>query len=358
MRGLFSTWRGRALYLLLCYWLGLALAGVMVLGTGIGWLSALLVAVPVMLVYGVAAGFSGYYLCRAYPLSVRSPLVVLAVMLVAAFFAGILWLALVQLWNSLLLWLQQPWAGMPIAPALSAMLFGIGVLLYGLSLAVHYLVHEFVRAKAAEQRALESRLSAQEAELRMLRTQIDPHFLFNSLNSISALTSSNPAGARQMTQELASFFRHSLGMEAHQKVTLSEELRLIRHFLAIEQVRFGDRLRVEQDVGEGAGACLVPPMLIQPLVENAVKHGICNLIDGGFIRITASCHGSLLHISVVNDVDADMPAPALNGIGLNNVRQRLAGAYQHEASVHWGRRDLIFSVDIQMPALASEELTV
>ena len=351
MRGLFSSRRGGTLYLLVCFWLGLALAGVMAVASGAAWRNALLVALPVTLMYGVAAGFSAYYLCRAYPLSTRAPLLVLAVMLVAAACCGMLWLAIVQSWNLLLLSFGQRWAGIRITPALSATVFGAGVLLYGFSVAVHYLVHEFVRAKAAEQGQLESQLMAQQAELRMLRTQVDPHFLFNSLNSISALTSVNPAGARQMTQQLASFFRLSLGMEAQQKITLAQELVLIRHFLAIEQVRFGERLRVEQSVLAPAGDCLLPPMLIQPLVENAVKHGICNLIDGGPIRIAARCDGTLLRISVVNEIDADLapPAPGAGGIGLNNVRLRLAGAYGHEAGIHWGRRGPTFSVEISMP---------
>jgi LytS/YehU family sensor histidine kinase len=222
---------------------------------------------------------------------------------------------------------------------------------------VHYLVIEFVRAKNAEQRELESLLMAQEAELRMLRTQIDPHFLFNSLNSISALTSQDPKAARRMTLELASFFRQSLGMEAHKKVTLGEEMVLIRHFLAIEQVRFGERLLVQEAIEAEAAACLVPPMIIQPLVENAVKHGICSLPEGGTIRVTARRSGSMLHIRVDNPVDADGPPGGSDGhgIGLANVRQRLSGAYKHEASIHWGLTNNCFGVDITMPAQASEQ---
>ena len=190
----------------------------------------------------------------------------------------------------------------------------------------------------------------------MLRTQIDPHFLFNSLNSISALTSCDAGAARRMTLELASFFRQSLGMEAHKMVTLDDELVLIHHFLAIEQVRFGDRLRVECAVDDAARACLVPPMLIQPLVENAVKHGICNLPVGGVIRIGAQRAGSLLHIRVDNPVDEDLHVDTGgSGIGLANVRQRLARAYKHEASIQWGRHDNNFNVDIAMPAHTTDD---
>jgi LytS/YehU family sensor histidine kinase len=185
----------------------------------------------------------------------------------------------------------------------------------------------------------------------MLRTQIDPHFLFNSLNSISALTSIDPAGARGMTLQLSDFLRRSLGMDAQRKVALIEEIALVRAFLAIEQVRFGPRLRFEDAIGQGAGECLLPPMLLQPLVENAVKHGIGNRLDGGTVRIAAERAGSLLRIRVENDADEDdalQPAAGC-GIGLANVRQRLLATYAHEASVHWARFGARFRVDIALP---------
>jgi LytS/YehU family sensor histidine kinase len=146
-------------------------------------------------------------------------------------------------------------------------------------------------------------------------------------------------------------------MEAHKKVTLGEEMVLIRHFLAIEQVRFGPRLLVEEAIEDAALACLVPPMIIQPLVENAVKHGICNLPDGGTVRVSARRAGSMLFIRVDNPVDEDMPPAASgkgSGIGLTNVRQRLAGAYKHEAGIHWGLNHDSFGVEITMPAQTTE----
>jgi two-component system sensor histidine kinase AlgZ len=355
MPGPLSSRRGAALYALVCLSLGLALAGVIVAAAGARWPNALLFALPLTLVYAVAAGFSAYYLCRAYPLNGARPLAVVGVMAVAALFAGMLWNALAEAWNALTLLFEQPWAGVAPTPALSALMFGLGAVLYALALAVHYLAVEFVRAGAAEQGEMQSRLMAQEAQLRMLRSQIDPHFLFNSLNSISALTSINPAGAREMTLQLASFYRRSLGMEAHKKVTLEQEMALVRHFVAIEQIRFGERLRVEEAVDAAAAACLVPPMIIQPLLENAVKHGIGNMTEGGAIRIEARRLGSLLRISVVNAIDADPPPARAGGVGLDNVRQRLAGAYRHEASIHWARRASTFGVEITMPAQTGEE---
>jgi two-component system sensor histidine kinase AlgZ len=360
MQEISSSRRGIVIYLLAWLFLGCALGGVIALSSDTPMANAMLFAIPLNLVYAFAAGYSAYYLCRANPLGSRNALSIALVFGTAAMLSGFLWLAVAHVWNGACLLLDVTWAGIEFTPHLSALIVALGVLLYGFAAAVHYLVIEFVRAKGAEQRELESLLMAQEAELRMLRTQIDPHFLFNSLNSISALTSQDPKAARRMTLELASFFRQSLGMEAHKKVTLGEEMVLIRHFLAIEQVRFGERLRVEEALEEGAADCLVPPMIIQPLVENAVKHGICNMPEGGTIRVAARRSGSILHISVDNPVDEDMSSARRDdlgqghGIGLANVRQRLSGAYKHEAGIHWGRRENSFGVEITMPAQTSE----
>jgi two-component system sensor histidine kinase AlgZ len=357
MEEISSARRGVFIYLLVWLFLGFALAGVITLATDAPLVNAMLFAIPMNLLYAFAVGYSAYYLCRAYPLDGRRAGSIALVLTVAAVVSGLLWLMAGRFWNGLCVLLGVSWSGIAFTPHLSALIVGLGILLYGFAAALHYLVIEFVRAKNAEQRELQSLLMAQEAELRMLRTQIDPHFLFNSLNSISALTSQDPKAARRMTLELASFFRQSLGMEAHKKIPLGEEMVLIRHFLAIEQVRFGARLQVEELIEDAAAECLVPPMIIQPLVENAVKHGICNMPDGGTIRVTARRSGSQLHIRVDNPVDEDMSSIRSDGhgIGLTNVRQRLSGAYKHEASVHWGRVDNSFGVDITMPAQTSEE---
>lgn len=350
MTAALSRRRAAVVAFLVCLALGLALAFVLSRAAPVRWINAVLLVVPATLVYAIGTGFSTFYLCRAYPLNGRHPAAILGVMGVAALFAGLLWATLLQFINSLSLLPEVPWLGVSLSPALLWLFFGLGVVLYCLAGAVHYLLLEFVRAKTAEQRGLEAQLMAQQAQLRMLRTQIDPHFLFNSLNSISALTSINPAGARTMTVELASFFRQSLSLEAHKHITVAQELVLIRHFLAIEQVRFGQRLQVEEAIEEAALDCLLPPMLIQPLVENAVKHGICGLTEGGVIVVDARRVGSLLRIRVRNPVDHEQLSPRGNGVGLDNVRQRLLGAYGHEASVHWARQDGGFEVSISMPA--------
>jgi hypothetical protein len=350
MPGAFGSWRGAALYLLAWLMFGLLAAGLLAAG-GAPWSAAILFAVPLALLYAFVTGFSSYYLCRARPLADNGLAALLATFGFAAACAAGLWTAAALGWNGLLRELGPGLALAAIDRGFALAIFGAGVILYGLSAVGHYLAIEFSRARQLETRELQTRLMAQEAELRMLRTQVDPHFLFNSLNSVSALTTIDPGAARAMVLELAAFFRHSLGLEAHRKVTLEQELQLVRHFIAIEQVRFGPRLAFEHDVAEDALPCLLPPMLLQPLVENAVKHGIATLLAPGRIRLAAVRAGSILRIEVENDVDVDAASrPPQSGIGLVNVRQRLAAAYAHEAGVNWRREGASFRVELVLPA--------
>jgi hypothetical protein len=349
-----SRWYAALLYLLAWLMLGLATAALLAAG-GAGWGASLLFAVPLAIVYANATAFSAYYVCRAYPIGQKHPAAIVGGVGITAACAAALWCAIGSAWASLLRALAPEGAAFELDAARLATLFALGVILYGLAAAVNYLLIEAERVRQLETRELETRLMAQDAELRMLRTQVDPHFLFNSLNSISALTSIDPGAARAMTLRLAGFFRQSLALHAERKVTLGRELDLVREFLAIEQVRFGERLRFEAEVTPDAGACLVPPMLLQPLVENAVKHGIGQMIEPGRISIHAARAGSLLRIGVENDVDPDTPCVKGTGVGLENVRRRLAAAYGIEASIHWSRDGAGFRVELSLPAMTEQE---
>lgn len=349
-----SRWYAALLYLLAWLMLGLVAAALLAAG-GAGWGASLLFAVPLAIVYANATAFSAYYVCRAYPIGQKGPAAIVSGVGITAACAAGLWCAIGSVWASLLRALAPDGAAFELDTARLATMFALGVILYGLAAAVNYLLIEAERVRQLETRELETRLMAQDAELRMLRTQVDPHFLFNSLNSISALTSIDPGAARAMTLRLASFFRQTLNLHADRKVPLGRELDLVREFLAIEQVRFGERLRFEAEVTPDAAACLVPPMLLQPLVENAVKHGIGQMIEPGRIRIHALRAGSLLRIKVENDVDPDTQCVKGTGLGLENVRRRLAAAYGHEASAHWVREAARFRVELALPAASEQE---
>ena len=208
----------------------------------------------------------------------------------------------------------------PALPVLGAM----SILLYLLAIALHY-------ALVAVQSSRQAEVLAREAELKALKAQINPHFLFNSLHSISALTTIDPAKARDMSIRLSDFLRSSLRMGDRGTILFSEELALARTYLDVEQVRFGERLRVLEDIEQGCGDCEVPPLLVQPLVENAIKHGIATLVDGGEISMRARRSSDGMRFVIENPYDPEAPSTRRNGIGLANVRNRLEARYGNAA---------------------------
>jgi LytS/YehU family sensor histidine kinase len=234
------------------------------------------------------------------------------------------------------------------------LLFAIGALLFWLAAVFHYLLIAFDASREAERRALELNLLAREAELKALRAQIDPHFIFNSLHSISALTASDPAAARRMCLLLADFLRDTLRLGSNQQIPLADELALAERFLAIEQVRLGARLQVTLVTDPLAAQCLVPPLLLQPLVENAVVHGIAHLLEGGTIGMAASRVDGMVTITLENPCDPDRARTRGVGLGLTLLEKRLTsqfGSYDAvDAAEHAGR----FRVQVRIPAVTAE----
>jgi two-component system sensor histidine kinase AlgZ len=321
---------------------------------GLGWIEALVLLAPLFLVYAFVC-LSAWYVSRASPLTTSSAVRVLASWVVASAFASGLWLALATGWIAALNMLPA------FAPAVVRytqqlpFLFAIGLLLYLLALALHYVLLAIDAARQAERRQLELEILAREAELRALRAQIDPHFLYNSLNSISALTGSDAAGARRMCLLLAEFLRSTLDVSTRQRIPLADELALAERYLNIEQVRFGARLKIERGVDGDAGACLVPPLLLQPLIENAVTHGIARLLDGGLIRLDVKRQNDQLAIVVENPCDSDAVSTRVGGVGLDNVRRRLDAMFGRDARLETRVEMGLFSVELHLPANIAAE---
>jgi hypothetical protein len=195
-----------------------------------------------------------------------------------------------------------------------------------------------------EQRALllrEERLRRllTEAELKALRTQVDPHFLFNTLNTIADLISTNPEQAERMTERLAECFRYALATHSREFSTLDEELDFARHYLDIEQVRFGERLRVQLSRGDALGNEAIPSLLLQPLLENAIRHGLAPVREGGRVSVSAHREGERLRLHVEDDGVGLSPGFAhREGIGLRNVQDRLHTLYGEAAEFIIGQR--------------------
>ena len=316
---------------------------------GLGWIEALVLLAPLFLVYAFVC-LSAWYVSRATPLT-GSLFRVLVSSVLAAAFAGGLWLGLTQAWIAALS------ATAVFAPAAVRyagqlpFLYTLGVLLFLLSLAVHYTLLAFETAREAERRQLELELLTRDAELRALRAQIDPHFLYNSLNSISALTTSDAPGARRMCLLLGEFLRNTLDVSIRQRIPLADELALAERFLSIEEVRFGSRLQIERRVDEDASACLVPPLILQPLVENAIRHGIAQSLEGGAIRLDIARRNERLTIVIENPCDADAAVPRAAGMGLANVRGRLEAMFGRDASMHTRVEAGQFRVELHLPVI-------
>lgn len=186
------------------------------------------------------------------------------------------------------------------------------------------------------------------ARLSELQARIQPHFLFNTLNTAIALVRDDPARAEAILEDLSDLFRHAL-VEQGDAVTLEEEVALARRYLAIEQVRFGDRLQVEWSIDPAAGHARVPPLFLQPLVENAVKHGVEPSATGAEIRVTTQRRGGTVVIKVTNTVPAGQGRPG-HGVAQANVRDRLRLLHDVEAQFRTVLKDGIYQVRMEVPA--------
>ncbi|HLN00898.1 MAG TPA: histidine kinase [Bryobacteraceae bacterium] len=312
------------LLLYLAAWIpsGAMIAFVLILSTPINWTEGAVIIAPVTLLLALVC-LSPWYSCRYLPLRSTPVWKLLTNHLLAAVVLGGVILFTARMLARGLSSNAFPGLDLRLRPALPV-LGDMVVLVYLLAIAIHY-------ALFAVQSSREAEILARESELKALKAQINPHFLFNSLHSISALTAIDAARARDMCIRLSDFLRSSLRLGERMTIPFREELALARNYLDVEQVRFGDRLRVVQDIDEGCGDCEVPPLLVQPLVENAIKHGIATLVDGGEISMRGRRSQERLRFVIENEFDPEAPSTRKSGIGLANVRNRLTARYGNDA---------------------------
>ncbi len=338
-----------ALYLLSWLVPGGVIAGIIAAGGTLTWTEGLAVTLPLMAVYSLVC-LSPWYMCRVTPLRPGNIASVLFAHSLAAAAASLL---LVGVATQILPAAERLLAADKLEQRFARqfpLLFGVSAPLYLVAVAIHYVYLAVEASRDAESRALESQVLARDGELKALKMQVNPHFLFNSLNSISALTTVDPAKARRMCVLLSDFLRSTLGLGEKESIELSEELALVRAYLSVEQVRFGSRLRVEEEIEDGCEACAVPPLLLQPLVENAVKHGVATALEDGWIRLTARRREGQLLVVVENGFDPDAPPAAKNGLGLVNVRKRLEVRYGASARLDVCRAAHRYRVEMTLPS--------
>jgi two-component system sensor histidine kinase AlgZ len=331
--------RGRILLYLACWAPILALLDYLMRASGsTSWLQDTAVLGPACVLFAFAC-LSAWPICRVRPLRLAG-----AAMLVVT------WAAAAVSASGLFTGAASALARMEgYGAAHLDLLFGVGVLIYLLSAGLHYAALAGEASREASLAVAEAQMLARDAELQALRMQINPHFLFNSLHSIAALATLDGARAREMCIKLSDFLRSSLGLGQRESVPLREELALARSYLEVEQVRFGMRLQFSEEIQESCQDCAIPVLLLQPLVENAVKHGIAGLVEGGAVRLSVERQGESVRVAVENGFDPDAPPPSRLGMGLPHVRRRLELRYGDAASMQAGGRAGVYRVELRFP---------
>ena len=214
---------------------------------------------------------------------------------------------------------------------------------------LHYLLIALQRGRDLEQQALQQELLTSKAELRAIRATIHPHFLFNALNVLANIADSDPSRTRYFCLRLAEFLRYSVAYGDRPTATLGAELEHVRNYLSIASERFGERLRTDIAADEALLPTPVPSLMLFPLVENAIKHGIDSCIEGGCLKLRATAGDGRLHIEISNPVDDLGHKRQGTGIGLVSLRQRLKNRYGDEATLRTRREDDLFIARICLP---------
>lgn len=263
---------------------------------------------------------------------------------------------------SLSLWLLVTRYGVPLLlPALNdyqdywvstfPYRIGTGIFIFVLIMLAYYLFLNLSNLAAKNAKAVELENLVRDTELKMLRSQINPHFLFNSLNSISYLTITDPERAREMLIKLSDFMRYALSKKDEQPVTLRSELENLRLYLEIEKVRFGERLSTEENIEEKCLEIKMPVMILQPLYENAIKHGVYESTECVSIKTKVACKNGYLEIIISNTYETNTTPLKGTGTGLQNVARRLDIFYNKKASIKTSKENGVYTVSLFIPSV-------
>ncbi len=224
-----------------------------------------------------------------------------------------------------------------------------GILFYTIIALFYYIIIYYRNLQEKIVAEVKLRETIKEAELNLLKSQINPHFLFNSLNSISSLTITNPEKAQEMIIKLSDFLRYVVSKGEGNFITFEQEIENAKRYLEIEQVRFGNKLRFEFKLDENCGNINIPSLLLQPLYENAVKHGVYESVVP--IQIQTSCVFNQTHIeiNITNNYENEISVKKGAGIGLRNIRNRLELTYNATNLLSIEKKDNIFNVKLIIP---------
>ncbi|TKG94517.1 histidine kinase [Puteibacter caeruleilacunae] len=231
-----------------------------------------------------------------------------------------------------------------------------GMFMYSLLVLFYYMITFYQNYKEKITREVELKALIKEAELSALKSQINPHFLFNSLNSVSSLTITDPEKAQEMVVKLSRFLRYSLQHDKNKEVLLKTEIDNIILYLEIEKVRFGNKLVMEFDIPEDLEQyASLPNMILQPLFENAIKYGVYETTNQVVIKTTCFMRSEYLHVVVTNNYDEDAVKVKGEGIGLRNIKNRLSLMYGSSDYLKVKDENNVFNVELIIPQIKGHE---
>ena len=309
-------------------------------------------AYPYVLLVAAASGFGLSSLLRyAYRrVRDRSPLVVIATVLLLVYASGLIWRVFIN--GAYVVFMNQPEMLDSWARILGSALISDYLLLSWSALYLGIYYYESVQRERVA--TLRAKALAQEAQMKMLRYQLNPHFLFNTLNAISTLIlDRDNEHANLAVTRLSAFLRHTLDQDPMKRVTLKQELEALDLYLGIETLRFGPRLRLQFDVEPAALGALVPSLLLQPLIENALKYAIAPSETGGTLHVGARVIGQRLLLHVADDGPGLAAGASIGGgrsVGLRNTQERLAVLYDDRSSLSYHNTEPGLRIDIEFPA--------
>jgi sensor histidine kinase YesM len=312
------------------------------------WAVSFLLVIPPMIIQ-LFICLSLWYICRVIKLEWRFLFRFAAVHILSLSIINALWLLLITAYSKALdlVLKTDMWNGLFIESI--PLFLGVGVSMYFTWSPGYYLVLANEKIRRKEQEILKQRLFASQAELKALKTTIHPHFLFNGLNMLNPLIRKSPERAQAFVTELSDFLLYSLRYGKKELVTVRDELDHITNYLAIEGERLGERLRVDLKVDESARQCSILPLTLLPLVENALKHGIGQSLQGGTLSITIKKGTDYLSVEMENPYEKpDRPVKG-EGLGLETLKKRMKVYYGSSANVTVNKDETTFHVKLLIP---------
>lgn len=298
-----------------------------------------------------------WYLCRMTVFSHWPPIRTALAHIVASVMLTGLWLLLILFYVELLVSVSKNEMWRTYYDVSLPLFIAVGLSLYFISILTHYLVLILEKQRKAESEAYEQKILAGRAELKALKSTVHPHFLFNSLNLLGPLMKSSQQKAGDVVSRLSDFLVYSLRYGKHDRVTIKDEVDHVKNYLGIEAVRLGDRLSVDIEVDETLYEIPMLPLILLPLVENAVKHGISQRLDGGRLTMTVKKKQEDVLITLSNPYDEPSRPLRGEGMGIETVKQRIKAYYGAKAQLKTinDEEAQTYQVELRFPMVRADE---